>query len=146
MTAMSIVDGHLDAVLRGDVASLPALLAPDFRMYLNDELVADGREAAVARLLPLQRALPKRSLRVHERVAAGDRVRQRWTLLAWPPDQIESASAPIRVDGASWTVCRDGLVAELYQWFDVAAVRRQLAKLPAPVPPCPAAFQRADER
>ncbi|HEX2484421.1 MAG TPA: nuclear transport factor 2 family protein [Myxococcota bacterium] len=146
MTAISIVDGHLDAVLRGDVASLPALLTPDFRMYLNDELVAEGRDAAVARLLPLQRALPRRSLRVHERVAAGDRVRQRWTLDAWPPDQLASANAPIRIDGASWTVCRDGLVAELYQWFDVAAVRRQLDRLPAPLPPCPAAFQRAVAR
>jgi ketosteroid isomerase-like protein len=144
VTAMSIVEGHLDAMLRGDAAFLPALLAPDFRMYLNDELVVEGREAAVARLLRLQRVLPKRRLRVHERVAAGDRVRQRWTLEAWPPDQVDSASAPVSVEGASWTVCRDGLVAELYQWFDVADVRRQLANAPAPVPLCPAAFQRAD--
>ena len=146
MRPVWIVDRFLQLVLEGDAASLRALLAPDYRLYENDRLVVVGREAGVERVLGLREAFPRRSVRIHERVAAGNRVGERWTIEAWLAAGTGSTRRPVRIDGASWTVCQDGLIAEVRQWWDAADLERQLADAPPSPAPIPPAFARPGVR
>lgn len=146
MRPVWIVDRFLQLVLEGDAASVGALLAPDYRLYENDRLVAVGREAGVERVLGHRQVLPGRSVRIHERVAAGNRVRERWTVEAWLAAGTGSARRPVRIDGASWTVCQNGLIAEVREWWDAAELQRQLADAPPRPAPIPPAFARPGAR
>ena len=142
MRPVWIVDRFWQLTLAGDAASVRTLLAPDFRLYENDQLVVDGRDAGVARLLAIREAFPERAVRFHERVAAGMRVLERWTLEARTPPRGGEAPRGVEIHGASWTLCRDNRIAEVHQWWDPLAVMRQLTDAPPLAPPIPAAFER----
>jgi predicted ester cyclase len=141
-----IVDRFWQLTLAGDAASVRALLAPDSRLYANDRIVLDGRDAFLARLLAIREAFPERTVRIHERVAVGRRVLERWTLEARIAGRDGEAPRVVRIHGASWTLCQDDRVAEVHQWWDPLAVMRQLTDAPPLAPPIPAAFERPGAR
>lgn len=145
MRPVWLVDRFLQLVLEGDAASLRGLLAPDYRLYENDQLVVAGREAGVERVLALREAFPGRSVRIHERVAAGNSVGERWTIEA-PLPGAGTAQRRLRLDGASWTVCQNDLIAEVKQWWDKAELERQLDGEPPRPAPIPPAFARPGAR
>jgi limonene-1,2-epoxide hydrolase len=133
-----IVDRFWHLMQHGDAASLRALLDADCRLYENGRLAVAGREPGVEHLLCIRGQLRGLSVRIHERLAAGARVLERWTLHA---QGTEASRAPLVVHGASWTVCEGGRIVEIRQWWDAASVRRQLADAPAPAAPTPPAFE-----
>jgi limonene-1,2-epoxide hydrolase len=141
-----LVDRFWQLRLAGNAAPVRALLAPDYRLYENDLLVVTGADAAVARLGAISLALPERSVRIHERVAAGRRVLERWTVEARTSARDGAGPRLVRIHGASWTLCRDDRIAELRQWWDVTAVLRQIADAPPLAPPIPVAFARLGAR
>jgi hypothetical protein len=134
-----IVDRFWQLNMECDLAGLRAMLAPDCCVFANDELVATGVDAYLERVRAIRTGLRDRKVQIHERVAAGPQVRERWTIearVAAHPERV------VRIEGASWTMCRDGLVAEVHQWWDAVSVARQIAAAPAPPAPRPAAFAR----
>lgn len=141
-----LVDRFWQLRLAGDAAHVRALLAPDYRLYENDLLVVTGPDAAVARVAAIGVAFPEWSVRIHERVAAGRRVLERWTLEGRTAARDGAEPRRVRIHGASWTLCRDELISELHQWWDAAAVLRQLADVPPLAPPIPPAFERLGAR
>jgi hypothetical protein len=137
-----IVDRFWHLMQHGDAASLEALLAPDCRLYENGELVADGRDRGVERLLAIQSRFSELAVSIHERVAAGMRVRERWTVAGRAAERDGALRPALVIHGASWTVCRASCVVEIRQWWDELSLQRQLADAPPLAPPIPAAFER----
>jgi hypothetical protein len=135
-----LVDRLWHLIQRGDAPSLRALLDPECRLFENGQLAVAGRDSAASRLLSLRATFPQLAVRIHERVAAGARVLERWTLEALAAEGAGTRPGRLVIHGASWTLCRAGLVLEIHRWCDPASVQRQLADEPPLAPPVPPAF------
>lgn len=127
----TLVRESFDALTAGDTERLLAVAAPDLVMHLAG--VAEplrGREAWRQGYEAMRRAFPDLEARVHDVVAAGDRVAVRLTLRGTHAGEFLGIPATGRtVEYTSHELYRvaDGLIAEEWICSDMATLFRQLA-------------------
>lgn len=117
-----------EALMAGDLASLPELLAPDAVLHQCGFLEPVPARAIIAGEFPYRRPLGDRQVHLERMVAEGDLVALHWrTTGRWlDPDEPDTAGTPVNFPLMSFIRLEDGKIAEIWNIQDLATLQTQL--------------------
>jgi steroid delta-isomerase-like uncharacterized protein len=127
----------LDAFNAHDEARMRALYSDDATLEAPGDIRIDGGDGTVAYAMAWLNAFPDARLSVHDEIAAGDWVVQRFTFSGTHGDTLHSPTGDIpathrRLDGRGLQMMRvsGGKIAEEHLYFDQVQVMTQLGLMP----------------
>ncbi|HZQ64863.1 MAG TPA: ester cyclase [Gaiellaceae bacterium] len=121
----------------GEVELLDDIVGPGY-VFNDPSLPAPMRSAAEEKALiaKFRSAFPDLSFEIHDELAIGDRVAQRWTVRGTHEgefDGLPPTGDTIELSGMSFVRFADGKLVEVWTNWDLLGLLRAIGAVPAPV-------------
>jgi steroid delta-isomerase-like uncharacterized protein len=123
-----------EAFRQGNVGVIDELVAEDFVEHDPPPGTAPGREGFKDMIRTLHRAFDDQGFTIHDQIAEGDRVVERWTMTATHVGDwlgIPATGKRIVVAGMDISRLEDGRLAEHWTQMDALGMLQQLGVIPA---------------